>query len=173
MQVTTKISVDLTLPNMGGKVNAIQGDGNTRAVEITLLSGGSAWTPPDGVEASIAYRQPGGTKGLYNKLADDTAAISIIGNVATVILAPQMLTSSGTVQASLVFNDSQLNRLTTFPFVVSVTRNKFSGAHKTEDYIRLQWLEDKLDEYLRKAADNTELINAVLAALPDATGVSF
>ena len=150
MNVTSKISVDLTRQNVGQRVNAVQGDGNTRQVEITLLSGGIPWTPPDGAEAAIAYMQPGGTKGLYNKLADGTAAISITGNVATVILAPQMLTASGTVQASLVFNDQQLNRLTTFPFAVSVTSNPAAGAQKTEDYIRLQWLEDKLDEYLKK-----------------------
>ena len=154
MNVTSKIVADLTRPNIGARVNAVQGDGNTRLAEITLLCGGVTWTPPEGVEAAIAYMQPGGTKGLYNKLADGTAAISISGNVVTVILAPQMLTASGTVQASLVFNDAQLNRLTTFPFAVSVASNPSVGAQKTEDYIRLQWLEDKLDEYLRKAADS-------------------
>ena len=148
MTVTSKISVDMARPNIGSRINAVQGDGNTRLVEITLMSGGAPWTPPEGVEAAIAYMQPCGTKGLYNKLADGTAAISISGNVATVILAPQMLTVSGTVQASLVFNDAQLNRLTTFPFSVSVTANPAAGAQKTEDYIRLQWLEDKLTEYL-------------------------
>ena len=156
MNVVSKIVADLTRPNIGARVNAVQGDGNTRLAEITLLCGGVTWTPPEGVEAAIAYYQPGGTKGLYNKLADGTAAISITGNVVTVILAPQMLTVSGTVQASLVFNDSQLNRLTTFPFAVSVASNPSVGAQKTEDYIRLQWLEDKLDEYLRKAADSGE-----------------
>ena len=147
MNVTSKISVDMTRQNVGQRVNAVQGDGSTRLVEITLLSCGAPWTPPEGVEAAIAYMQPGGTKGLYNKLADGTAAISISGNVATINLAPQMLTASGTVQASLVFNDQQLNRLTTFPFAVSVTSNPAAGAQKTEDYIRLQWLEDKLEEY--------------------------
>lgn len=147
-EVTAKITVDLNRPNIGSRVNAVQGDGNTRLVEITLLSGGAPWTPPEGVEAAIAYMQPGGTKGLYNKLADGTAAISISGNVATVILATPMLIASGTVQASLVFNDAALNRLTTFPFAVSVTSNPAAGAQKVEDYLRLQWLEDKLEEYL-------------------------
>ena len=154
MQVTTKITVDLTRQNVGQRVNAVQGDGNTRYAEITLLSGGVPWTPPDGVEAAIAYIQPSGTKGMYNLLADGTAAISISGNVVTVILAPQMLTVSGTVQASLVFNDQQLNRLTTFPFSVQVVSNPAYGAQKTGDYIRLQWMEDKLDEYLKKAKDS-------------------
>ena len=154
MQVTTKISVDLTRPNIGARVNAVQGDGNTRCVEIALLSGGQPWSPPAGTEAAIAYAQPGGTKGLYNKLADDTPAISFSGNVATIILAPQMLAVSGTVYASIVFNNEALDKLTTFPFAVSVETNRYAGAQKTEDYIRLQWLEDKLDEYLRKAADS-------------------
>lgn len=173
MQVTTKITVDLTRPNIGGRVNAVQGDGNTRQVEITLLAGGVPWTPPDGMEAAIAYyTQPSGTKGMYNLLADGTAAISISGNVATIILAPQMLTASGTVQASLVFNDSQLNRLTTFPFAVSVTSNPAAGAQKTEDYIRLQWLEDKLDEYLKKFEGGVDeatvqrIVDEYLAANP-------
>ena len=156
MNVTSKIIADLTRQNVGQRVNAVQGDGNTRLVEITLLSGGAPWTPPEGVEAAIAYMQPGGTKGLYNKLADDTAAISISGNVATVILAPQMLSVAGTVNASIVFNDSQLNRLTTFPFSVSVTSNPAAGAQKVEDYLRLQWLQEKLDEYLRLAKDSGE-----------------
>ena len=150
MNVTSKISVDLTRPNMGTLVNAVQGDGNTRQVEITLLAGGAPWTPPDSVEAAIAYKHIGGTKGMYNKLADGTAAISISGNVATVILAPQMLTASGTVRASLVFNDAKLNRLTTFPFSVLVASNPAAGAQKVEDYLRLQWLEDKLEESLRE-----------------------
>lgn len=173
MQVTTKITVDLTRPNIGGRVNAVQGDGNTRQVEITLLAGGVPWTPPDGMEAAIAYyTQPSGTKGMYNLLADGTAAISITGNVATIVLAPQMLTASGTVQASLVFNDAQLNRLTTFPFSVSVVSNPAAGAQKTEDYIRLQWLEDKLDEYLKKYEGGVDeatvqrIVNEYLAANP-------
>lgn len=160
MNVTSKISVDLTRPNMGTLVNAVQGDGNTRQVEITLLAGGVPWTPPDGVEAAIAYKHIGGTKGMYNKLADDTAAISISGNVATVILAPQMLTASGTVRASLVFNDAKLNRLTTFPFSVLVTSNPAAGAQKVEDYLRLQWLEDKLEESLRELKASGEFDGA-------------
>ncbi len=168
MNVTSKISVDLTRPNMGTWVNAVQGDGNTRIVEVSLLSGGEAWEPPADAEAAIAYYQLGGVKGLYNLLADGTAAISISGNVATVILAPQMLTASGTVQASLVFNDQQLNRLTTFPFSVFVESNPAAGAQTVEDYLRLQWLEDKLDEYLRKAADSGEFDGK-----PGDNGVTF
>ena len=80
MIVTSKIAVDLTRLNIGAKVDAVQGDGNTRSVEITLLSGGAPWMPPEGVDVAIAYYQPDGHKGMYNKLADGSAAIAVSGN---------------------------------------------------------------------------------------------
>lgn len=150
MQVTTKIAVDLTRPNIGTQVNAIQGDGNTRYVEITLMADGKPWTPTDGVEAAIAYKHSCGVKGLYNKLAEGAPAISITDNVATIVLAPQMLSAYGIVNASIVFTNAELDQLTTFPFTVLVSGNQFAGAQETEDYIRLQWLEDRLDAYIAK-----------------------
>lgn len=42
MQVTTKITVDLTRQNVGQRVNTVQGDGNTRYAEITLPCGGGS-----------------------------------------------------------------------------------------------------------------------------------
>lgn len=148
MKVVNRIAVDLTRSNYVSRVEAIQGDGGTRCVEVTLLSNGKAWTPPAGVEAAVAYKQPSGAKGLYNKLADGSAALAIDGNVVTIILTPQMLEEGGKVYASVVFNDAALNQLTTFPFWVVVAENQFAGAQKSEDYIRLQWLEEKLEECL-------------------------
>lgn len=148
MKVVNRIAVDMTRSNFTSRVEAIQGDGGTRRVEAVLLSNGKAWTPPAGVEAAVAYKQPSGAKGLYNKLADGSAAIAIDGNVATIILTPQMLAESGNVYASVVFNDAALNQLTTFPFLVVVAENQFAGAQEAEDYIRLQWLEEKLEECL-------------------------
>lgn len=152
--ITTRISVDFALPNMGARVEAMQGDGATRTVAVTLRANGLRWEPPAGVDAALAYRQPDGHKGIYDKLADDSAAITVSGNVASVVLIPQMLTVPGDVQCQLIFNDSKLDRLTSFPFVLKVSRNETAGAAPVQDYIRLQWLEDKLDDSLRKAADN-------------------
>ena len=152
--ITTRISVDFALPNMGARVEAMQGDGATRTVAVSLRANGLRWEPPAGVDAALAYRQPDGHKGIYDKLADDSAAITVSGNVASVVLIPQMLTVPGDVQCQLIFNDSKLDRLTSFPFVLKVSRNEIAGAAPVQDYIRLQWLEDKLDELLRKAADS-------------------
>lgn len=171
MNVISKIRIDLTRPNMGAVVNAVQGDGNTRSVEIILLADGKPWTPPAGVDVAICYQQPGGTRGMYDLLADGTPAISIAGSVATVILAPQMLAASGTVQASLVFDDAALNRLTTFPFTVSVARTPAAGATVTEDYIRLQWLEDKLDDYVQKIMEGIIPGGGSVSSVNGKTGV--
>ena len=152
--ITTRISVDFALPNMGARVEAMQGDGATRTVAVSLRANGLRWEPPAGVDAALVYRQPDGHKGIYDKLADDSAAITVSGNVASVVLIPQMLTVPGDVQCQLIFNDSKLDRLTSFPFVLKVSRNETAGAAPVQDYIRLQWMEDKLDELLRKAADS-------------------
>lgn len=150
MQVTTKIKVDMTQPNFEGQVNAVQGDGNTRYVEATLLENGRPWQLPETADVAVAYTKPDHTKGLYNKLADGTPAVTVNGSVVSVILAPQMLTVPGTVQAGIVINNAKLDQLTTFPFSVRVAGSPFAGAQKSEDYIRLQWLEDKLDAYVEK-----------------------
>lgn len=154
MIVTSKIRLDMAQPGTANPVYAVQGDGNTRAVVAELLANGSSWAPDDGWEAAITYRKPDGTKGLYNLLDDGSSAINISGSTATVILAQQMMTVPGAVRAAIVFNNQRLDQLTSFPFLVSVARNQFAGGTASEDYIRLQWLEDKLEEYLRKAADS-------------------
>lgn len=155
MQIQSQISVDLIRPGSEA-VKAMQHDGHTRAVGIALLCNGEAWQPPEGVTAAIGYEKPDRTRGLYDRLPDGSAAISLSGNVATVILAQQMLSIPGTVRACVVFSDAQLNQLSTFPFRILVEVNPAVDAPQSEDYLRLQWLEDKLDEYLTLAKESGE-----------------
>lgn len=149
--ITTKISADFALPNMNAPVEAMQGDGATRTVAVTLRANGRRFEPPAGVDAALAYRQPDGHKGIYDKLADESPAITISGNVASVVLIPQILTVAGDVQCQLIFNDSKMDRLTSFPFVLRVAKSHIEGAVPVQDYVRLQWLEDKLAEYWNPA----------------------
>lgn len=155
MIVNSKITVDLTSTNAGETINAMQGDCHTRSVEVTLLAGGQPWQPPEGVEAAVAYRTPF-YKGLYDQLADGSPAISIEDNVATIILVPQMLDMFGVVDVALVFSDAALNQLTTVPFTIHVLRNPAVDAVATEDYIRLTWLQEKLDAYVAQLADGKD-----------------
>ena len=153
MKVTAKIKLDLRSQNYGSSVYAVQGDGGSRCVEAALLDGGKPWNVPAGVTAAVAYKKPDFTKGLYDKLADDTPAVTVSGSTVTVVLAKQMLTVPGSVQACIVFNNVALDQLTTFPFTVAVAANPAIGAEPSDDYIRLQWLEDKLDEYVKKITE--------------------
>ena len=72
MQIQTKIGVDLNRPGIQA-VPAMQHDGQTRAVEISLRCDGEAWQPPEGVTAAIGYEKPDRTRGLYDKLSDGSA----------------------------------------------------------------------------------------------------
>ena len=155
MQIQTQITVDLNRPGIQ-TVPAMQHDAKTRAVAISLLSDGQPWQPPEGVTAAIGFERPDRTRGLYDRLSDGTAAITISGNVATVLLTAGMLSVPGCVRACLVFHDENLNQLSTFPFRIQVQVNPAAEAPQMDDYCRLQWLQDKLDEYLALAKDSGE-----------------
>ena len=164
MKITAKIKLDLRSPSYGSSVYAVQGDGDTRCVEAALLDGGKPWKVPEGTSAAVAYKKPDFTKGLYDKLADGTPAVTVNGATVTVVLAKQMLTVPGPVQACIVFNNEALDQLTTFPFAVAVAANPAIGAEPSDDYIRLEWLENELRGYTGNLAD---LKNAVLTATGD------
>lgn len=153
MEVQTQIQADLQIPE-GTAVPVMQHDGGTRRLLVTLLSGGDSWQPPAGATAAVGYERPDRTRGLYNRLPDGTDAVSLEGNVASVLLPPQMLSIPGTVLACLVFRDEQDNTLTTFPFRLLVQVNPAAQAPDEEAKDRLKWLEDKLEEYLAEAKES-------------------
>ena len=155
MQVQSEISIDLNNPGTQ-TVQVMQHDINTRVVVIRLLSNEKPWLPPEDVTAAIGYEKPDHTRGLYDKLPDGSPAITLSGNTATVILAQQVLSAAGTVRACVVFNDAQLNQLSTFPFQLQVQVNPAVDAPQSENYSRLQWLESKLEEYLTAAKESGE-----------------
>lgn len=160
MQVQSQIRVDLNRPG-DGSAAAMQYDGNTRSIAIALYCDGTPWQPPEGVTAALGYEKPDHTRGLYDKLTDGSAAISLDGNVATVLLSQQVLTAAGTVFACLVFYDEQRNQLSTFPFRLQVQVNPAVEAPVSEDYNRLQWLEDQLEKYLRQAKESGEFTGPI------------
>ena len=167
MKTIVKIKLDLCRHNYAALVQAIQNDSETRLVKALLLSDGKPWKIPPGATAAVAYRKPDQTKGLYDKLADGTPALEISGPTVTLALTQQMLTVPGKIQAGIVFFDENLNQLTTFPFTVAVEEDPFSGAQASADYIRLQWLEDQLDEHLRQAKESGEFDGQSVLLLED------
>ena len=153
MEVQTQIQADLQIPE-GTAVPVMQHDGLTRRLLVTLLSGGESWQPPEGVTPAVGYEKPDRTRGLYDRMPDGTDAVTLEGNVASVLLPPQMLSTPGTVLACLVFRDAAQNRLTTFPFRLLVQVNPAAQAPDEEAQDRLKWLEDKLEEYLTQAKES-------------------
>ena len=156
METIAKINLDLQRPNFATEVDAMQDDGETRVLEVSLTSGGTSWNVPEGAAPMVVFRRPNYTKGMYDQLADGSPAISVDGNTVTVVLSRQMLAVPGQVRASLQFEDSQLNMLTTFPFKINVQANPYGGAQSVQDVVRLQWLEDELGKWLKKAAESGE-----------------
>ena len=152
MQKPRTINADISRENFGSTVAAIQGDGNIRSISVQLQNNGVDWLPPAGVRAEVVYAKPDGTIGMYDKLADGTPAVSVSGSMATVCLASQMLAIPGKVKVSIAFSNPQLDKVTTFPFTVTVAEDIFAEAQESEDYIKLQWLEDKLAELKESGA---------------------
>ena len=98
MEVQTQMQADLQIPE-GTAVPVMQHDGLTRRLLVTLLSGGESWQPPEGVTPAVGYEKPDRTRGLYDRMPDGTDAVTLEGNVASVLLPPQMLSTPGTVLA--------------------------------------------------------------------------
>jgi hypothetical protein len=78
---------------------------------------------------------------LEQVLPDGTPAVTLSGNTLTAILAPQALTCAGEVGVSVVLWDDRQDQLATFPFRVLVEANPAAGAQVSDNYYKLQNLE--------------------------------
>lgn len=137
MTVTHKITVHLDQRRLIPTVEAVQGDASTRVLELTLMSGGAAWTVPGGTEVSVAYDKSDGTRGWYDTLPDGVAACAVAGNMITAILAPQVLTAAGKVRVMVVVRDTLGQRqLAAFPVTVMVAANPAAVEQISNDYYK-------------------------------------
>lgn len=154
MIVTTKLKMDLDRKGLACRVDGVQGDANTRVVELALFVGGAPWQIPEGVTAQIRFRKSDHTGGVYDTLPDGNQAWKMEGNVVSVTLAPQMLTAKGEVkmQVELV---QQEKSLATFLIFLDVEENPAVGVLRSVDYVNMRtWLTDQLAENLQVAMDS-------------------
>ena len=148
MLITSKITIDMYRRGAMPHVDAVQGDSNTRAVEISLKSNGVPWSVPSEVTtAAIAFSKPDGTRGLYGSLPNHTSATVISRSKVTAKLAPQVLTCPGDVNVSVIFYDAAGDTLATFPFVVSVAENPSAGETISNDFYYIQNLDQANETY--------------------------
>lgn len=146
MMITTNVTLDLQQPGYPAVVRAVQGDRNTRCLEIALFLNGTAWQIPADTTISMRYCKSDGTKGYYDTMPDGTLAASISANTVHILMAPQMLTAAGTVNAQLEFLRGD-ELLGTYHFLIQVEANPAAETTEPEDYINwLQWMKTQLQD---------------------------
>lgn len=156
MKIIHKLEMELTERGLAQKIDVVQGDCNTRILELSLRSNGEEWPVPEGVTVRLRYCKSDGTKGIYDTLPDGSTAWSVEGNCVTISLAPQMLTAPGMVLAQVVLIGGTAE-LAAFAVQIHVERNPAAGAMESEDYLNmLQWMETELDRLLQEAKESGE-----------------
>lgn len=156
MIILHKLEMDLTRRGQMERIDAVQGDGNARVLELSLTAAGVAWEIPEDAAVFLRYRKPDGTGGCYDSLPDGSAAWNTEGNVLRITLAPQVLTAVGTVlaQAELVRSGASV---ATFTVQIVVQENPAEGVVQSEDYVHmLQWMKGEADRLLQEAKEGGE-----------------
>lgn len=119
MMVTKQIPMDILHRSTTPRVDVVQGDRNSRAVEFYLTADGIPWPVPVNAQISISYLRPDGTGGQYQTLEDGSRPWFVAGNSLTVVLIPEMLEVEGAVMLSVRLQVGTAS-LSTFTAVVDV-----------------------------------------------------
>ena len=154
MIITHKLDMDFISKHENAalpQIRMVQGDCNTRVIQLSLYADRVAWNIPEGAAVQMRYRKPDGTGGIYDTMPDGTQAWSIAGNIVSVQIVPQMLTVAGMVrtQIALVLNEKFL---ATFEVLVAVEEDPSIGTLESDDYKNLQtWMTEKIHSVLSAA----------------------
>ena len=153
MLITYSIQMDLKNRGMTPLVYAVQNEGASRAIALTMNDGGEPWTIPVGTTAAIRFRKSDGTGGIYDTLPDEETAYEIDGNKVTFYLAPQVLSAAGIATVQLVLmNGSDV--LCSFGININVELDVSAGQHGSKDYVNLKNLmSEQIDEYFATHPD--------------------
>ena len=101
MTITHKISIDLLRKEQPARIDAVQNDCG-RTLALMLHANGIPWSVPAGVTALVRYRKSDNIGGEYDTLPDGSTACRADGNMLTVALAPQVLTTAGETTLSVL-----------------------------------------------------------------------
>ena len=93
--ITHNITIDLAIRKMYEVLPAVQGDENSRQVQITILDRGQEWAAPADARGIVKYRRADGTGGVYDTDGNNEPAVTIAGNVVTARIAPEVLAVPG------------------------------------------------------------------------------
>lgn len=144
MTITHKISIDLLRQEKTARIDAVQNDCG-RVLGLLLHANGIPWPVPAGVTALVRYRKSDNVGGEYDTLPDGSAACHAEGNMLTVALAPQVLTTAGetTLSVLLVKGDAAIR---TFRILLQVQPDLTGFSVESETYVRHAAQEDSLTD---------------------------
>lgn len=102
MIITQKCNLDFAVRDFRQRIHVVQGDSESRILELTLLENGEPWNLPEGAGIALRFQKPDGTGGVYDTMPDGTAAWSVQGNVVSLRLASQLMSVPGHVDSQLM-----------------------------------------------------------------------
>lgn len=146
MFVTHKFTMDLMEKTTPHRIQVKQGDALSRCLEITLFSGGEAWSIPANVTPLIRWSasdpDTGKTaSGIFDTLPSGRPAWNCAENQLDLVMVPQMFTLPGLVQCDVVMVQGE-KTLATFNFEFYVNRSPVDGIEpQGEDWYKLGSLE--------------------------------
>lgn len=152
--IVNKISIDVMKPAQTPVIHAVQGERESRIVEMTLLADGNPWEIPAGAFLTVRYGRSTLSGGYYDTLPDGTPACGYDGNIVTMVLAPQMVAEAGAVLTQVeILHDQQM--LATFAFRLMVEVNPAVGIVQPENYVNwLRWMQDQLELSVEHMIEN-------------------
>lgn len=137
MEILHKLEMDLQIKAPTPWLELPQGDVSTRKIRFSLMANQMPWPVPEDASVLICFRKSDGTIGQYDTLPDGTLAWETADNMLTVSLAPQVLSSPGTVMlyASICKEEKVLS---TFGVEIRVCASADDGKEnridRSEDY---------------------------------------
>ena len=154
MMITHKLEMDLLERGDLQRIDVVQGDRNTRQLELTLFSGGNPWNISEDARVNLRYCKADGTGGWYSQWPEGTDCWSVGENVLTILLAPPVMTAEGMVFLQIELEQGE-DLLATFALQMYVERNVASRVLETDNYVdRPQWLTKQLKQWLRDVDEN-------------------
>ncbi len=141
MIATYKIKMDLVCPTFTPQLSAVQDDQYSRNVEFFMLSDGVPWVIPADTTTIIRYLKCDGKGGEYDMLPDKTTAYAVDGNILTIALAPQVLTTPGNVMLSVTLQKG-LHTISTFTIAINVRPRLNIVTAESQDYFSISTIEN-------------------------------
>lgn len=168
MNVTHKITMDLTRPTNGNQINVVEGDKNSRIVNVHLYENFVSWRVPTNASVLIKWERESGVGGEYSQLSDGSSAWSAVGNILTITLSDESTEYSGNVKFSIVLTtgDSQISTFVIIANVHAVANGKeeTNSGTASSDISKLQKQIGNLSDLETKNKSNLVMaINEVVA----------